>query len=166
MAWIFTEEDFIKNHHSFLSFGKIRASYGSTGNDQIGDYRFLSLYNPMYGAYQGSGGLEPTGISNPYLTWEATKKTQVGLDFGFFDDRIVTNITYSRNRSSNQLLEYSLPTITGQSGIIQNFPATVQNTSFEFTIQTSNIKSQNFTWSSSINFTTPGNKLIAFPDLS
>ncbi len=54
LAWIFTEEELFKNIHLFYPSGKLKASYGSTGNDQIGDYRYLNLYSPIYGIYQGS----------------------------------------------------------------------------------------------------------------
>ncbi len=106
------------------------------------------------------------GLSNPYLQWEETRKLQFGLDLGFFNDKILINSTYARNRSSNQLLTYALPYITGQSGIYQNFPANIQNTSWEFMLTTINTKSKNFTWSSSLNLTASGNKLLAFPNLS
>ena len=66
-AWIFSEEDFIKSNFSWLSFGKLRVSYGSTGSDQIGDYRYLSLYSNLTSSvpYQsGTSGLYPTMIPN------------------------------------------------------------------------------------------------------
>ncbi len=130
-AWIFSEENLIKNIFPFLSFGKLRCSFGTTGNDQIADYQFLNLYSPVNGVsvpYQNSIGFIPTKINNPYLSWEETKKLQFGLDLGLFRDRIVINANYYRNRSSNQLLSYSLPIMTGFSGILRNFPALVQNT--------------------------------------
>ncbi len=75
LAWIFTEENFITNNPRFLSFGKLRASYGTTGSDQIGDYTYLNLYNPTTSngpsqPYQGTTGLEPQGLTNPYLEWK------------------------------------------------------------------------------------------------
>ncbi len=87
------------------------------------------------------------------------------MDLGFFSNRVLINSTFARNRSSNQLLDYGLPSITGQNGIIQNFPATVQNTSWEFVFSTINIKTKEFNWTSAINFTIPRNKLLAFPTL-
>ncbi len=167
-AWIFTEEPIIKDNLQLLSFGKLRGSYGITGNDQISDYSYLSLYSPVYAsnAYQSSSGLEPSDLPNPYLEWEKTVKLSFGLDLGFFKDRILLNTTYARNRSSNQLLNYSLPSITGQTGIMQNFPATVQNTSWELTLRTENIQLKDFNWISNITLTVPQNKLVAFPNLS
>lgn len=165
-AWIFSQESPFQNG-GFISFGKVRFSYGTTGNDQIADYSFLSLYNILTSGvpYQNTNGLIANGLPNPYLEWEETHKLQLGIDFGFLKDRILVGGTYARNRSSNELLSYSLPSIVGFTGIARNFPATVQNSSWEFTINTVNIKGRNLTWTSSFNLTIPKNKLIAFPNI-
>lgn len=168
-AWVFSQESFIQNGIPILSFGKFRASYGTTGNDQIGDYQFLNLYSPTSTVevpYQGATGILPNGLPNPYLQWERTKKLSLGLDLGFIKDRVLVEINYSKNRSSNQLLSYKLPISTGFFGINKNFPATVQNTSWEFSLSSSNVRSQQFKWESIINLTVPKNKLISFPNLA
>ncbi len=166
-AWIFSEEEFIKNNLSFLSFGKLKGSYGILGNDQIGDYIFLNLYNPTFAEvpYQNTTGLLPNGLSNPYLEWERTRKLQFGVELGGWKDRIIVNANYARNHSSNLLMNYSLPTYIGQNSILQNFPAVIQNISWEFTVNTKNIQSKNFTWSSEFNFTIPRNKVTSFPGI-
>jgi TonB-linked SusC/RagA family outer membrane protein len=166
-AWIFSDEP-VFSKLSPLSFGKLRVSFGTTGNDQIGDYAFLSLYDVISGErpYQGVNGLKPKNLPSEYLQWEETSKLQAGLDFGFFKDRIFINTNYFHNRSSNQLLNYSLPTITGQNGVLINFPATVQNTGWEFIVNSTNIKTNSFAWNSSVNLTIPRNKLVAFPNLA
>lgn len=167
VAWVFSEERILKNNLDFMSFGKLRASYGTTGSDQIDDYRFLSLYNVISGLtapYQGVNGYRPYNLTNPYLQWEETRKMQVGLDFGFLKDRILLNINYSRNRSSNQLMQLSLPYMTGFYMIAANLPATVQNSGWEFTLATTNLNSSSFKWATSINLTLPKNKLIEFKD--
>jgi TonB-linked SusC/RagA family outer membrane protein len=167
-AWIFSEENFIKNHFGFLSYGKIRTSYGTTGSDQIGDYGFLNLYNsnafPV--PYQGVTGLTTASLPNPYLQWELTKKLEAGLDLGFLKDRILVNLTWYQNRSSNQLQGYALPQLTGVGSILENFPATIQNSGIEFSIYTLNIKSKTFSWNSSINFTKQNSKLLAYQNLA
>lgn len=165
-AWIFSNEDFIRQNLSFFSFGKLRASFGTTGNDQIPDYLFLNLYKPVSSdiPYGGSTGLQPDGLVNSYLQWEETKKLQLGIDLGFFKDRILMNANYFRNRSSNQLLPYVLPNVTGFATITRNFPATVQNSGWEIILNSINVKSSNFNWSSSLNITVPKNKLVSFPN--
>jgi TonB-linked SusC/RagA family outer membrane protein len=165
-AWIFTQRDFIKRNMAFLSFGKIRASYGTTGSDQISDYKFLTLYTPTYSLpYQNIPGMLPESFSNPYLQWEETKKIQMGLDLGFLNDRFLFTANYFRNRSANQLLQYNLPIVTGFRFVTSNFPATVQNSGWELSIFTTNVKSKDFTWSSNFNITIPKNKLVKFPGL-
>ncbi|TXJ29049.1 MAG: SusC/RagA family TonB-linked outer membrane protein [Chitinophagaceae bacterium] len=169
VAWIFSNEKIIKRNNSVISFGKLRASYGTTGNDQIADYLYLSRYFPVPNVqvpYQSSaaisGGLPP----NPHLQWEKTNKFQTGIDLGFLKNRLLLNATYSRNISSNQLLSYSLPTITGFANIpFVNFPATVENTTWELSLNTINIQSTQVTWETGINLTIPRNRLTEFPDL-
>ena len=167
-AWIFGEEPLIKRSR-LISFGKLRGSYGITGNDQIGNYQFISLYNftqNLGQLYQGGTGLVASGLPNPYLQWEETRKMQAGIDLGFLKDRILLNVTYGRNRSSNQLLSYSLPSITGFNSIMRNFPATVQNITWEYTLNSTNIKTTSFSWATSINITIPKNELVSFPNLA
>jgi TonB-linked SusC/RagA family outer membrane protein len=167
IAWIFSNEDLLKNNVPWLSFGKFKGSYGTTGNDQIGDYSFLNLYNPTDAGvpYQGNKGLEVMALPNPYLQWEETRKLNLGVDLGFVNDRILFTGNYAFNRSSNQLLSYALPFVTGFEGIIQNFPATVQNSAWEFTLSTINSNKKYFIWKSYFNLTIPKNILVAFPGL-
>jgi len=165
IAWIFTKERFVENNFSFLSFGKLRGSYGTTGNDQIADYQFLSTYSPNPSTYQGVGGLNPTQLTNPYFAWELVKKLEGGMDLGFLKDRVLIAATYYRNRTGNQLLNEILPQVTGFGTVEFNFPAVVQNSGAELSLNTINIKSNIFSWKTSANLTLPYNKLVAFPNL-
>jgi TonB-linked SusC/RagA family outer membrane protein len=167
-GWLFSNESFIKDNLHWLSFGKVKASYGTSGNDGIGDYKYLANYtaNGVNVPYQGIVGLLPENLPNPYLQWEQTNKLNLGLELGFVKDRIFLTLNYFRNRSGNQLLEYRLPYTTGFTDIAQNFPALVQNTGFEFTLNTTNIESSGFKWTSSLNLTVPSNKLLSFPGLA
>jgi TonB-linked SusC/RagA family outer membrane protein len=166
VAWTFSNETFFERGISVLSFGKIRASYGTTGSDQIGDYSYLNLYQNISTdgvAYLGSIGLEPFDqFPNPYLQWEETKKFSTTLDLGFVKDRVILNITYYLNQSSNQLLGLPLPSITGEGGVRTNLPATVRNSGFELSIGGKNILSDLFSWSTSFNLTIPRNRLLKY----
>jgi TonB-linked SusC/RagA family outer membrane protein len=166
-AWLFGDEAGVRKRLPWLSSGKLRVNYGTTGNDQIPDYTYLSLLETYRVdlPYQDNTGLYPTSIYNPFLQWEETRKLNFGLDLGFWRDRIQVSGNYFRNRSSNQLITYLLPTTTGFPGINQNFPAIVQNTGIEAQLNASVIKSNTFNWQSSINITVPRNKLVAFPGL-
>lgn len=167
-AWIFSKERFVGEELPFISFGKLKGSYGTTGNDQIGDYQFLSLYTPTTVdlPYQNAGGLQITSLPNPYFQWEETRKFSAGIDLGFVNDRFMLNANYYRNRSSNQLVSTPLATSTGFGSILSNLPATVQNTGWELSATTNNINGKYFDWSSSFNLTIPKNKLVSFPGLA
>jgi len=164
-AWIFSNEDFIKRNLMFLSFGKLRGSYGTSGNDQVGDYRFLDVYSNTQYNYQGMQGLYPGNLFNPDLAWEVNKKIEVGIELGFLKDRILLNASYFRNRSSNQLVTTPLSAMTGFQDIASNLPALVQNTGSEIVLNTQNIVNKNFEWTTSFNISIPKNKLIEFPDI-
>ncbi|GGC33318.1 SusC/RagA family TonB-linked outer membrane protein [Parapedobacter defluvii] len=166
-AWIFSEEPIIDENLPIVSFGKLRGSYGITGNDQIGDYEFFNLYTSVFAPvpYQGVSSLATTGLPNPHLQWEQTRKMQLGIDLGLFEDQLLLNATYYDNRSSNQLISYRLPIITGFSNIAQNFPATIQNYGWELSLQSTNIDSRKFKWTSNINITVARNKLLRFPNI-
>lgn len=160
-AWIFSEEKFIQTSLPFLSFGKFRGSYGTTGNDQIGDYGYLDAYE----ATRGTGGLYPTGLSNPDYSWEVNKKLEAAMELGFFEDRFRVGASWYRNRSSNQLVGHPLPYITGFTTVQANLPATVQNSGWEFEANTENINSGNFHWQTSFNISFPKNELLNYPDI-
>ncbi|MBW8683038.1 SusC/RagA family TonB-linked outer membrane protein [Chitinophaga rhizophila] len=166
-AWLFGKEEIINSDLPWLSFGKIKINYGTTGNDQISDYRYLSLLNNYYTniPYLGTSGIYPTNISNPYLQWEETHKFNLGLEMGFLEDKLFLTANYFRNRSSNQLLLEDLPATTGFGNIDRNFPAVVQNTGIEMQLNAKVISNSRFNWRSSVNITLPNNKLISFPNL-
>lgn len=163
-AWLFSKEDFIKDD-SFLSFGKLRASYGTTGSDQIGDYQYLDTYTTSGSAYNGIVGMDPTRLLNPNFSWEINRKFEIALETGFFHDRLFFTAAGYRNRSSNQLVGIPLPATTGFSSVSANLDAVVENSGLEFTLRTLNFNTQNFKWSTNFNITVTRNRLISFPGL-
>jgi TonB-dependent starch-binding outer membrane protein SusC len=166
-GWIFSSEEFLQKKLKWLSFGKLRGSYGTTGNDQIGDYQFLNLYNTNSSlAYSGSSGLTPSSLYNPNLAWESTKKLEGGLNLGLWKDRILLTGTYFRTVSSNELVSYTLSSVTGFTSIASNLPAKVENQGEEFSLTSTNVKTKNFTWTTSITLTIPKDRLEAFPNLA
>ena len=167
-AWLFSQEPIFKNNLPFISFGKLKLSYGTTGNDQVPDYNYLSLYNNVhYGRlYQGVQGLTPSGHANPYLQWESTNKLNFGFDLGFLNDRILIQGNAYRNRSSNQLLNYPLPLFTGFDAVPRNLSeARVQNSGIEMLLDLQPIRSTSFRWNMSFNFTKQKNKILSFDNL-
>lgn len=164
-AWIITEEQWLKGKLPFLSFAKLRGSFGVTGNDQIGDYQFLDSWQTGSQTYDGVSTLRPSGLANPNYSWEKNKKVEAAIDLGFFNDRILISANYFRTRSSNQLIAYRLPYLTGFASILRNFPATVQNDGWELTISADVLKKDKLRWTISANATLPRNKLMAFPGI-
>lgn len=81
-----------------------------------------------------------TGPFNPYLQWEETKKLSVGIELGFLSDQININATYANNSSSNQLITYIIQYTTGFTTIFENLTDLFQNTGWEFTLNTVNIR--------------------------
>lgn len=163
-AWIFSNEKFLSN--TVLSFGKLRASLGTSGNDNIGNYQYLHSWGSSASNYQGNPVLSPTSLFNPDYSWETNTKFETGVELGFIEDRILFNVSYFRNRSSNQLVQYDLPSQTGFISILNNFPALVQNTGIEIELASKNMKGKDFQWMTSLNISFPRNKLISFPNLS
>lgn len=163
LGWVFSKENFITKNLSLLSFGKIRTSYGTTGSDQVGDYRFLNLYNYVNYTipYQNGLSLGLNGLYNPDLGWEETKKFEAAVELGFWQDKLLLNASYYHNRSSNQLTTYQLPSNTGASGVPANLAATVQNVGWEFSVTATNVRTTNLRWTSSINLSIPRNKLLS-----
>jgi TonB-linked SusC/RagA family outer membrane protein len=169
-AWLFGDESFVKSSLPFFSSGKLRATFGTTGNDQIGDYTFLNLYNNYTGGitnpYQQTVGLLPTGFSNINLQWEKTKKLNIGLDLGFLANRITASTNYFLSRSSNQLIQDGVPIYTGFASFKRNLPAIVQNSGWELQLEALPLKSNSFNWQTSINLTIPRNKIVSYPNLN
>jgi TonB-linked SusC/RagA family outer membrane protein len=165
LGWIFSKTAWLQKNIPVISFGKIRSSYGTTGNDQIGDYQYLDTYSPTQYAYMGTTGLVSNRLNNPNYSWETNRKFELGIELNFLRDRIGSSVNWYHNRSSNQLVGYPLPQITGESSIQQNLPATVQNTGWEFELNVTPVKTGKFQWTSSVNLTIPANKLIAYPNL-
>lgn len=160
-AWIFSEEGFVKKALPFLSFGKLRGSYGITGSDATPDYAFLPLYEA-----QSLGRIAPTRLFNPDFQWESNTKFDAAIELGFKNSDILITANYYQNRSSNQLTGMPLPDIVGFPEVNGNLNATVQNHGWEFILNTINVKGKNFQWRTSANVSIPRNKLIAYPNLA
>jgi len=164
LAWIFSKENFFTNKE-LISFGKLRGSYGTSGNDQIGDYGFFDTYTSG-SIYQGVIGLKSTRLFNTNYGWELTKKLEAGIEIGLIKDKILWTTSYFNNKSSNQLVYYNIPPTTGFTLILDNFPATVQNSGWELEFSSTNLKNNKFHWTTSINATFPKNKLTKFPGIT
>lgn len=165
VAWIFSEEPFMKKHFPFLSYGKLRGSYGITGNDNIGDFQYFVNYELSLTPYQVPT-YSPSNLYNAGYQWEVNKKLEAALELGFLQDKITIITDYFRNRSDNQLISNPQPGQSGIPNVTENLNALVQNSGFEFQINTSQLKHEHFSWSTSMNFSIARNKLLSYPGLA
>ena len=161
-AWIFSEETWLKENFSWLSFGKLRSSYGHTGNDQISPYQYLSSYGSSPYTYNGIPALRPTRIANDNFHWETTRKTELALELGFLNNKILLTTNFYLNRSNDQLVSYKIPYLTGFANYQANLPAVVENRGLEIELNTDNINGESFSWKTSFNLTIPRNTLRSF----
>lgn len=165
LAWLFAEEEPVKAKIPFLSYGKLRFSIGTNGNDGISDYQYLELYQGLPNvSYQGIRPIRSLGVTNPDYHWEKVRKLEAALETGFFKDRLLFTTSFWRTRASNQLGAYRLPSTAGASTIIANQNAEIQNSGWDFILNTRNISTKNFTWSTTANFGLQHNKLLSKPE--
>ena len=155
-GWIVSDEKFLEGFKA-LSYLKLRASYGLTGNANIGDFAYLGVYYAGNG-YAGNPGLIPGTLPNPDLSWEKSKQLDVTLDWGFFKNRLSGTVTYYFKRTTDMLMQLSLPTSTGYSYIWQNI-GKMNNDGWEITILSKNID-RKFKWSTDFNISFNRNKVI------
>ena len=162
-AWRFTEEDFMKGNR-VLSNGKLRLSYGKTGNNRVSDFAYLpSSGLPAFWSYSFNNNymssVIPQTIANPDLKWETTDQYDAGLDLSFFGDRINLTADVYRKITKNLLLNASLPTSTGYATAYENV-GSVQNQGLELSLSTVNIRNSRFSWTSSFNIAFNSNKVL------
>lgn len=155
-----SEEKFMESL-AFISNLKLRASYGLSGNNQIGNYATIGLLqsaNYVNGATMISG-LVPSSLSNDDLTWEKSKQIDLGLELGLWGDRISLTTDVYKNKKTDLLLDVELPAASGYSSSTQNV-GDIENKGIELTLQTINIKSRNFSWTSNLTFSANKNKVL------
>tara|TARA_R110000796_G_scaffold252584_1_gene388177 strand:- start:60505 stop:63522 length:3018 start_codon:yes stop_codon:yes gene_type:complete len=159
VGWIASQEDFLSNVKN-LSFLKLRASYGETGNAEIGNFASLGLFGTE--AYRGEPGLKPTQLGNEDLKWERTNQLDIGVEFGFLENRISGEIDYYSKETNDLLLAQPLPSNSGFTSILKNV-GSLTNKGFEFLLNTKNINTTNFSWGTSLNFFTNKNEVTRLP---
>ena len=166
VAWNLGNETFFKNRIKQISTARIRASYGTTGNNRVADYATfdqISLNTSYYG-YSWNNQVPVVGLTNAIgnkgLTWEKTTTTNIGLELGLLKDRILLEADWYDRSTSNLLLDASIPGSTGYSTITENI-GSLRNQGLEFTLSTTNIAIKNFTWKSSFNISFNNNTITA-----
>jgi TonB-linked SusC/RagA family outer membrane protein len=166
-SWRFIKEDFLKNS-KILSDGKLRASYGKTGNNRVDDFAYLSSIDvqpgssyPWNNAYITS--IVPTTLGNPGIKWETTDQYDAGVDVAFLNNRISLTADVYKKNTKDLLLRATLPTSSGYATAFKNVGA-VSNRGLELTLNTVNISNKDFQWNSSINISFNRNKVLALAE--
>jgi len=153
VGWIISQEDFLKDAKS-LSFLKLRGSFGLTGNSEIGEQKFRTLLAPTN--YPSLPGYAPSQLGSPGLHWEKTVQADIGVNFGFFRNRLTGELDYYHKHTTDVLLETNIPftvgyysTATGKSTIVQNL-GVMNNKGVEISLTSQNLTGA-FKWTTSFN---------------
>lgn len=166
-AWRMSSENFMKNI-KFIYDAKLRVGYGVTGNNRVGDFDYLSvLGQPTGSPYAFNNiinlGAIPISLGNANLKWETTSQGNIGYDLGLLNDRINLTVDVYRKTTFDLLLDADLPYTSGYSTVFKNI-GKVRNQGVEFTLNTTNIKSKNFNWTSSFNISFNKTKVLELSD--
>ncbi|MHA4811367.1 SusC/RagA family TonB-linked outer membrane protein [Flavitalea flava] len=160
LGWNIHRESFM-NNISFINLLKLRVSRGTTGNSAINPFQTQTTQSVLQYVYnnQTATGLTASNLGNPSLKWESTTGTNVGIDFAIFNSRISGSIEGYQTKTSNLLLSRQLPIMTGYLTILQNI-GKLENKGIDITLNTVNVKTRNFSWQTTLVFSTYRNKLL------
>lgn len=159
LGWLIDRENFID--WKALSQLKLRASWGKTGNQEIGNNRSLTTFNK--GATyvlnnQFITTLRPSRLANPDLKWETTEQIDIGLDFSFLEGKLSGTIEWYQKNTTDMLLSLPIPTSSGYSSRLVNI-GSMENSGFEFSLNSYNISKNDFSWNTNLNLSTLNNKV-------
>ncbi|WP_256009925.1 SusC/RagA family TonB-linked outer membrane protein [Desertivirga xinjiangensis] len=168
LAWRINNEEFMKEYR-FVSDAKLRMGYGVTGNNRVSEYATYAQMNfdntsNIYNGYYSFNnnliqGVFLSSIANPDLKWESTSQTNIGLDLGFFKQRVTFTADYYKKITSDLLLDALLPYSTGYTSAYKNIGKT-SNEGLELSFTTENIRKADFSWTSSFNIAFNKNKIL------
>ncbi|MCW5517594.1 SusC/RagA family TonB-linked outer membrane protein [Muriicola sp. Z0-33] len=158
-GWVITGENFMDDV-TWIDYLSLRASLGTVGNDRLGTFPSLGLFNAgAIADYNGESGVIPNQPENPDLKWEESETLDIGLKSTFFNGRLNFNVAYFQKTTSDLLLNQVLPPQTGFATISRNI-GEMENTGWEFEISSVNVRSENFEWRTNFNLATIDNKVL------
>ena len=138
LGWNVMNEKFMKSTNDWLNNLKVRFSWGKNGNDNIGDFRYtvLTQGGNNYGFGMAGGEKEvnsskASGLSNPDLKWEESEQTDIGVDFGFLNNKITFTVDYFKKKTNGMLKDMNIPSYVGESKPIGNV-GDMENSGVEF----------------------------------
>lgn len=160
LGWMLTQEGFAQGLARYATV-KLRASYGVTGNQGIGDYASRSLAGGV--AYSGIPGVAGTQLGNPDLKWETTRELDLGTDVTLFDNRVGLIADWYNRRTNDLLVQLPVPATSGYSSIWNNI-GSIRNRGFDLGLHTENLRprsSRGLGWSSDLNLTWNSNEVTS-----
>lgn len=160
-AWVISEEPFWKVDKNLVNTFKFRASYGQTGNNGIGLYDTYGAFSSSL--YVGNSTLLPSAMQNKGMKWETTTQLDLGLDFGFFNDRLRIVMDYYNKKTDNMLFSITLPD-TGSLGSVKANVGSARFYGFELEVNSVNIQKKNFSWMTGLTYSYNRNKVLELPD--
>ncbi|MFC4722268.1 SusC/RagA family TonB-linked outer membrane protein [Geojedonia litorea] len=159
-AWKITEEPFMQNQNTFQNL-KLRASYGKSGNQAISPYNTLGVL--VEGNTTFNGTEVPGAVlgrpANPDLKWETTTSFDIALEASLFGGRIFTEFNYYSKKTEDLLLDVTIPRQTGYTSQLQNV-GSLENKGWEFLLNSTNIRNDNFNWNSTLTLSSNKNKVL------
>lgn len=161
IGWRLTEESFMKNIEA-ISEAKLRVSYGLAGNNAFSnDYPYVASVGGDNYSFNNNlvTGLAPSSLGNAKLGWERSNQVDLGLDIGFFNDRVYLLVDYYKRNTKDLLLSVNVPTLTGFSSAFKNI-GEMENKGWEFALNTRNLTGP-FVWNTNMNISFNRNKVLA-----
>ena len=158
LAYIISEEAFLKESQK-ISFLKVKASVGRTGNDQIDYAGQFGGYGSTLNSYNNTNSNYYDRLDNPDLKWETNLSFDGGFEMGFLKDRITTELNFYNKLTQDAIIDFRVPTSTGQKQFAKNV-AKIVNRGVEFQITSRNIVKNNFVWKTDFNITHNKNKVL------
>lgn len=160
-GWLLDQEEFFAN--DIVNTLKLRASWGLTGNQEIGNNQAISTFNSgTRTSYvlndQFVTSLNPSRIANPNLQWETTEQLDFGIDFGILNDRISGSLAWYTKNTTDMLLSLPVPSSSGFNTQLVNIGG-MKNSGFELGLNTYNFSGDKFRWTSNINLATLKNEV-------
>ncbi len=160
VGWILSEESFLDGLNA-VSFLKFRASYGELGNAELGNFPSRGLFQGV--SYNQRPGLAPTQPGNNALSWESSKQTDIGFEFGLFNGRVSGEIDYYKKQTDDLLFEVPLVPSSGALEINRN-TGSMENSGIEVILNGDVIQGGDLSWNVGINFATNKNEVISVPE--
>lgn len=160
VGWRISDENFMGWTRPYLKDAKLRASWGVTGNQNIGNYESMNLYTFGSYYYQGISGVNTSSLfGNPDLKWEQTTQTNLGLDMTLFDGRLSVNADYYVKTTDGLLYNSLMPSELGFSTLKVNL-GSIENRGYEINISGYPVMNKRFTWQTAVNFSVNNNKIL------